>query len=75
MGEMEMIKTDIHKEVKKLCIEESKSLTSLAEEIGSSKQYISQLLGKNTLVNPMLVKLVEALGYDVEVTFVKRGEE
>lgn len=70
-----MVKTDIQKEVKKLCIEESTSLTSLADEIGSSKQYVSQLLGKNTLVNPMLVKLVEALGYDIEVKFVKRGEQ
>ena len=70
-----MIKTDIQKEVKKLCIDESISLTELAESCDTSKQYVSRLLGKTGLVNPMLVKLVETLGYDIEVSFVKRGEE
>ena len=70
-----MIKTDIQKEVKKLCIDESTSLTELAENCDTSKQYVSRLLGKTGLVNPMLVKLVETLGYDIEINFVKRGEE
>lgn len=70
-----MIKTDIQKEVKKLCIDESISLTELAEQCETSKQYVSRLLGKTGLVNPMLVKMVETLGYDIEVSFVKRGEE
>lgn len=70
-----MLKTDIQIEVKKLCLDEKTSLSELAEKCGTSKQYVSRLLGKTGLVNAMLIKLVEALGYDIEVKFVKRGEE
>ena len=70
-----MIKTDIQKEMKKLCIDEGTTLTELAENIGTSKQYMSRMLGKGTLVNAKLVEALEALGYDIEIKFVKRGEE
>lgn len=70
-----MIKTNIQNEVKKLCIDENTTLTELAESCGTSKQYVSRLLGKTGLVNAMLVKLVETLGYDIEITFVKREEK
>ena len=69
-----MIKTNIQNEVKKLCIDEGTTLSELAEKCDTSKQYVSRLLGKTGLVNPMLVKLVEELGYDIEVNFVERGE-
>lgn len=69
-----MIKTNIQNEIKKLCIDEGTTLSELAEKCDTSKQYVSRLLGKTGLVNPMLVKLVEELGYDMEIQFVKRGE-
>lgn len=69
-----MIKTNIQNEVKKLCIDEGITLSELAEKCDTSKQYVSRLLGKTGLVNPMLVKLAEELGYDIEVNFIKRGE-
>ncbi len=70
-----MIKTDIQKEMKKLCIDEGTTLTEVAEKIDTSKQYLSRMLGKGTLVNAKLVEAMEALGYDIEIKFVKRGEE
>lgn len=70
-----MLKTNIQNEVKKLCIDENTTLTDLAVRGGTTKQYVSRLLTKGSLVNPMLVKLVEELGYDIEVKFVKRGDE
>lgn len=69
-----MIKTNIQNEVKKLCIDEGVTLSELAEKCDTSKQYVSRLLGKTGLVNPMLVKLAEELGYDIEMNFIKRGE-
>lgn len=70
-----MIKTDIQKEMKKLCIDEGTTLTEVAEKIDTSKQYMSRMLGKGTLVNAKLVEALEVLGYDIEIKFVKRGEE
>lgn len=70
-----MIKTDIQKEVKKLAIDEGTTLAALAEECGTSRQYVSRMLGKGNVVVPMFVKLLEAAGYDIEIKFVKRGDE
>ncbi|MBQ3257152.1 MAG: XRE family transcriptional regulator [Oscillospiraceae bacterium] len=69
-----MIKTNLQKEVKKLCIDENTTLTELANQIGTTKQYVSRLLVNNNLVNKMFVRLVEELGYDIEIQFIKRGE-
>ena len=69
-----MIKTNLQKEVKKLCIDENTTLTELANQVGTTKQYVSRLLVNNNLVNKMFVRLVEELGYDIEIQFIKRGE-
>ena len=70
-----MLKTDVQKEVKKLVIDEGLTLSTLAERAETSKQYVSRMLVKGNVVIPMFVKLLEAAGYDIEIRFVKRGEE
>ena len=70
-----MLISDVQKDVKKLCIDSGLSFTQLAEKSGTSKQYVSRLLGKGKVINPMIVKLVEELGYDIKIEYVKRGDE
>ena len=70
-----MLKTNIKNEVKKLTIDEGITLAELAERSDTSKQYVSRMLGKGNIVLPMFVKLIEAAGYDIEIKFVKRGDE
>lgn len=70
-----MLKTNIQNEVKKLCIDEGTTLTELAAKIDTSKQYMSRMLGKGTIINAKLVEAMEAIGYDVEIKFVKRSEQ
>lgn len=70
-----MLKTNIQNEVKKLCIDEGMTLTELAAKIDTSKQYMSRMLGKGTIINAKLVEAMEAIGYDVEIKFVKRGDQ
>ena len=48
----------------------------MAEEIGTSAPYVSRLIRNNEkIVNKTFLQLMEKLGYDVELTYVKRGEE
>lgn len=45
----------------------------LAEEIGISSQYVNRIIKKKDgVVNKTFVQMIEALGYDIEITYVKR---
>ena len=71
-----MLINDTTKDFKKLLIDVGMNQTSLAEKVGTSKQYVNRLLNADKdVVNGMFLKLVEAMGYDIEVHYVKRGEE
>ena len=56
------------------CIEQNATQTALAEKIGTTQQYISRVVNdKNVvMVNQTYVKLMEALGYDIELTYIPR---
>lgn len=58
------------------CIEGDVTQAKLAEEIGTSAPYVSRLIRNNEkIVNKTFLQLMEKLGYDVELTYVKREEE
>ena len=47
----------------------------LGESIGSTGQYVNRIIKKKDgVVNKTFVKMMEALGYDIEITYVKRNE-
>ena len=47
--------------------------TQLAETIGTTKSYVNRVIKKQDgVVNNTFVQLIEALGYDIELTYVKR---
>ena len=68
-----MLKNNIELDFKTKCIENSTTQTKVAEEIGTTKSYVSRII-KNPVgvVNNTYVKMMEALGYDVELTYTKR---
>lgn len=68
-----MILSDVRRDVKKMCIDSDLSFTQLAEKSGTSKQYVSRLLKNGKVINSMIVKMVEQLGYDMKIEYVKRG--
>ncbi len=71
-----MLKNNVEVDVKVKCIEGDVTQAKLAEEIGTSAPYISRLIRNNEkIVNKTFLQLMEKLGYDVELTYVKRGEE
>ena len=71
-----MLKNNLEVDVKVKCIEGDVTQAKLAEEIGTSAPYVSRLIRNNEkIVNKTFLQLMEKLGYDVELTYVKREEE
>ena len=70
-----MVKNNIEVDVKVKCIEAGKTQVQLAEEIGTTSQYVNQIIKKKDgVVNKIFVQMMEKLGYDIELTYVKRKE-
>ena len=69
-----MLLNNIESDVKTRCIEESKTQARIAEELGTTPGYISRIVNsKKHIVNKNFLGMMEKLGYDVELTYVKRG--
>ena len=70
-----MVRNNIEVDVKVKCIEQGKTQAKLAEEINTTKTYVNRVIKKNeSVVNNTFVKMMEALGYDIELHYVKREE-
>lgn len=70
-----MVRNNIEVDVKVKCIEQGKTQAKLAEEIDTTKTYVNRVIRKNeSVVNNTFVKMMEALGYDIELHYVKRNE-
>lgn len=68
-----MVKSNIEVDVKIKCIEAGMTQEQVAQKIGTSGQYVNRVIKKKDgLVNKTLVQILEALGYDIELTYVKR---
>ena len=47
----------------------------LAEEIDTTKAYVNRVIKKQGgVVNKTFVQMMEVLGYDIELTYVRRGK-
>lgn len=70
-----MLKNNLEIDVKVKCLEEGATQVQLAEKIGTSAPYVSRLINKKEeLLNKPFVKMLEALGYDIQLIYVKREE-
>ena len=71
-----MVKNNIEVDVKVKCIECSTTQTQIAEDIGTTKSYVNRIVKKpDGVVNKTFVQMMEDLGYDIELTYVKRNSE
>ncbi len=71
-----MIKNNIEVDVKIKCIEAGKTQAQLGEEIGTTGQYVNRIIKKpDGVVNKTFISMMEALGYDIELTYVKRKSD
>lgn len=70
-----MLKNNIEVDVKVKCIESDTTQAKIAETVGTSAQYVSRVIKMgDAVVNKTFVEIMEALGFDVELTYVKRKE-
>lgn len=70
-----MIKNNIELDVKVKCIEHGTTQTQIAEDIGTTKSYVNRIIKKpDSVINKTFVKMMEALGYDILITYVKKED-
>lgn len=68
-----MLKNNIEIDVKVKCMEEGITQAQLAEKVGTSAPYLNRVIKKpDGVVNKTFVSMLEQLGYDIEIKYVKK---
>lgn len=71
-----MLLNNIELDVKTKCIEEGTTQTNLASGVGTSPTYVSRIVkSKEQIINKTFIAMMEQLGYDVALTYVKRSKD
>jgi len=71
-----MIKNNLEIDVKVKCLEAGMTQMQLGEKINSTGQYVNRIIKKKDgIVNKTFVEMMEALGYDIELTYLKRDKD
>ena len=74
-GNIYMIKNDIEIDTKVKCLEAKMTQQQLGEAVGTTGQYVNRIIKKKDgVVNKTFVQMMEALGYDIVLTYEKREE-
>nr|DAK93199.1 MAG TPA: Regulatory protein [Caudoviricetes sp.] len=67
-----MVKNNIEFDVKVKLLEENITQSDLADTLGTTRQQINRVVNKDSVVNKSFVGVMEALGYDIVLTYVPR---
>lgn len=71
-----MVKNNVEIDIKVMCIEAGTTQAKLAQEIGTTASYVNRVIRqKETVVNRTFTSMIEALGYDIQLTYVKRIDD
>ena len=69
-----MIKNNVELDVKVKCIEKGTTQAQIAEDIHTTKSCVNRIINKQDgVVNKTFVQMLEALGYDKELTYVEKS--
>lgn len=70
-----MVKNNIELDVKAKCIEQGKTQVQIAEETDTTKAYVNRVIKKKDgVVNKTFVQMMEAPGYDIQLTHIKKED-
>lgn len=68
-----MVRNNIELDVKVKCVEQGVTQQTVAEKIGTTGQYVNRIVKKKDgIMNKTFVEIMEALGYDIEITYVPK---
>ncbi|WNX86001.1 XRE family transcriptional regulator [Agathobaculum sp. NTUH-O15-33] len=69
-----MILNNVEKDIKMKCLENDMTQVDLTQKIGTTGQYVNKIVKKNhDVLNKTFVQMMEGLGYDIQICYVKRG--
>lgn len=70
-----MLQNIIEMDLKEKLMENNQTQKSLAGRVGCSNTYVNRVAkGKEQIINQMFVKMMDELGYDVELIYNKKPE-
>ena len=68
-----MLKNNIEIDVKVKCMEDGLTQAQLAEKVGTSAPYLNRVIkNQESVVNKTFVNMLEQLGYDIEINYIKK---
>lgn len=67
-----MLKNNTELDVQFKIIEEDITQNEIAEKIGTTPQYLGQVIKRKNIINPTFVKILDVLGYDIELKYIKK---
>ena len=71
-----MLRNNVELDLKTRFIEDGITQTEIAEKVGVSLPYVNRIIrGREQIVNKTFIKILDELGYDVELTYKKKTEE
>ena len=71
-----MLQNNVEMDLKMRLIESGQTQTEVAEKLGVSLSYVNRITkGREQIVNKTFVKMMDELGYDVELTYKKKTVE
>ncbi|MDO4804095.1 MAG: helix-turn-helix transcriptional regulator [Lachnospiraceae bacterium] len=68
-----MLQNNIERDLKMRLLEDATTQTELADKLGVSVAYVNRITkGREHILNKTFIAMMEQLGYDVELTYVRR---
>ena len=71
-----MLQNNIEMDLKMRLIESGQTQKEIAEKLGVTLSYVNRITkGREQIVNKTFVKMMDELGYDVELTYKRKTKE
>lgn len=68
-----MLNNNVEIDVKTMCMKKGVTQAQLTEKMGTSAPYVNRVLKNHErVVNKTFISMMENLGYDIEITYVKK---